>query len=541
MLTVKRMARGAAALVLGVAAMSSWGQGGAGGMPPGWVDPRAALNQQNDLETELVTYGRFSIASVDAINKLLADLEAPAQDLKAMIESAPFIGQGALAGDKPLGVMLVVTPNQPLMSEKNLIVALPVNAGKATAEQMTATGGKAVAGAPGVVVVEDMVLRRTEGYLFGRQGTAPTGMGKLVDTVFANDYKTAGNLLVASLDLAKLRTSAPDSYKQLGAFGSFLPLPAGDPEAPNPVQQMLDTIDRLTFTINRDDKNLQLQLWKMPFASKPVKPVARPAFPAGVIAQMHVVYPDAEAAMWVDKQIDQMQEASIPGPPEQRERMKAFLKRLAKFNGQAEAVSMAVAAKDDQPVFYVVDQLREEIDLEAELKAISEDLKVLAKDEIVGNELTTFDLGGKKVHRLALAGKQESQRAYIDAVKDGKIVFVTVGMKDEKPIEGLLAAGMNGQSSVLCAGVLDLTAALNVASSGAGGPLSMLPPDALAKLRGAFAGQGITWTVQGAEGGGNYVYTNIAFPIQAVREVVRLTTQMNAAPGGMAPGGGMSP
>ena len=90
-------------------------------------------------------------------------------------------------------------------------------------------------------------------------------------------------------------------------------------------------------------------------------------------------------------------------------------------------------------------------------------------------------------------------------------------------------------------GVLDLGAILNEASSGAGGPLSNFPPDALAQLKSGFAGQGITWTVQAADGSGNYVFADVAIPFQAAKAAGKVSRQMMAGSQAGPGGGGGGP
>jgi hypothetical protein len=539
---MKKLASRLAPFVMAVSALSALAQETPGGA---FIDPRLPKEEQDrqrlaqqqaaaakpaptpGAATDVVTFGRLSIASLDAVNKLLADLEAPNSDpLRRSIEQAPFLGEGSLAMDKPLGIFLIATPNAPLYSSQNLVTAMPVKDGKATAEDLTKAGGKTVEGTTDMLRMADGTVRRTAHYLFAREGEGTTGLAGFSDTPFGADYRTPTNLMVAVLDLAKLRAGAPNAYKQLTAVGSWLPVPP-DSDAPKVFQEMVDKIDRLTLAFARDDKNMHLQLWKLPFATKAGKAMPRPAFPAGMIAQMHVVYPDAETAAWLDQQLDQMQDASIPGPPEKRPQVKAVLKRLAKFNGQAEAVSMAVTMQDKMPLVYVVDQLREEVNVGEELKGLATDLKAIAGEELAKADVTTYDAGGKTVQRLELSGKGPEQHVYIDALQQGKVVYFAFSGKEDKVVESLAGAGMNGSSNVLCAGVVDLSAALNAASSGGGGPLSQLPPDALAQLKTAFAGQGITWTAQGGEGAANYLYFDLTVPFQAAKQVGHLIRTMN--------------
>ena len=254
-----------------------------------------------------------------------------------------------------------------------------------------------------------------------------------------------------------------------------------------------------------------------------------------MLGQMHVVYPDKETSQWAEQQVDAMQDATLPGPPETKAQVRSVLKKFAALHAKSDGFSLAISIKEKTPIIYIVDQFSEDVDAAAELKGMQPDFEAIAKTGQMKTELSTYDLGDKKVQRLAITGAKRDNNAYLDVIQDGKVAYATIAVKDEHFVEKLKAAGMNGKSNVLCAGVLDLGAILQEASSGGGGPLSNLPPDALAQLKTAFAGQGITWTVQGAEGDGNYVYADLAIPFQAAKAVGKVSRQMT---GGGA-GGGM--
>jgi hypothetical protein len=512
----------------------------AGGAPKQdtFVDPRMERMRQmgqlpSQQEKPSVGFGRASIASLDAVNKLMTDLDAPVTDsLRKSLEAAPFLGEGSVAGDKPLGMLLMAGENQPLMNEQTTILAVPLAAGKSTVASLKEKGGQEVSGKADMVTMAKHTLRRTANYLFARSGDNVFGLTALTDEPFANDYKTPGNLALFTTDLAKLRSDMPDAYKQLVAMGSMVPgMRGGDPNSPNPLQKLIDKIDRLTLALNRDEKNLHLQAWKTPFAVKTGKELPRPAFPAGVIAQMHVVYPDKETAHWLEAQVDGLQDSSVPGPPETKAQMKSLLQKLAALHSRLEGFSAGIAMQDEMPIFYIVDQFGEDVDAAKDLKELQPDVEAIGKANGMKTEMSTYDAGGKTVQRLASTSDKPSDNLYIDVLQEGRVVYATISPKDRHDVEKLKAAGMNGKSNVLCAGVLDLGALANQAK------------DAMAQFKTEFAGQGITWTVQAADGGGNYMFVDVAVPFQAAKTIGKLARQM--MPGGGpgtggagAPGGG---
>ena len=60
-----------------------------------------------------------------------------------------------------------------------------------------------------------------------------------------------------------LRDKAPNAYKQLLAAPALLGIPMGPN---NPLQTTLDKIDRFTFALATDEKNIHLKSWTTPYA-----------------------------------------------------------------------------------------------------------------------------------------------------------------------------------------------------------------------------------------------------------------------------------
>ena len=121
-------------------------------------------------------------------------------------------------------------------------------------------------------------------------------------------------------------------------------------------------------------------------------------------------------------------------------------------------------------------------------------------------------------NRLEMVGKDNT--VYVDGVQNGKTIAITFSGEKGHFVEELAALGMKGATTTFVAGVLDLTAVLNAGGEGAG-PMAMLPPNMVQELKNAFAGQGITWTVQTADQG-NFLYTDIAVPMVVAKELSKI-------------------
>src|SRR5438105_713205 len=64
-----------------------------------------------------VPFLRASVVSIDAVNKLGADLGLPIPSIKGYIESLPFLGADTLATDRPIGLITVIGPGIDLTTE----------------------------------------------------------------------------------------------------------------------------------------------------------------------------------------------------------------------------------------------------------------------------------------------------------------------------------------------------------------------------------------------------------------------------------------
>ncbi len=72
-----------------------------------------------------VTVVRASIASVDALNKIISDLGIQGiPPIKNMVESLSFLGDGSLDTTKPLGVVVLAANKQPIDPSAAVCIAI---------------------------------------------------------------------------------------------------------------------------------------------------------------------------------------------------------------------------------------------------------------------------------------------------------------------------------------------------------------------------------------------------------------------------------
>lgn len=494
-----------------------------------------------------VVVGRVSLSSIDDFSKFITDIGVPTSptlNLKDGVEGMPFVGQGSVDTSKPMGVsVLAGDPHKLFPIQDSIISSAPINAGKVTAVNVTAAGGTAVEGTTDTFKTgggAGPTIRRTANYIHAAFGTDAFGLSSMNDAPFAADFKDVGNLFVITADFAAFRKAAPDAYQDLVKEITSLPRMVGipTPDDSKPVQSVLDKMDVFSLALAQDatDFHLRSTLAPSPLASPAggAKEAPRPAFPAGTIARMHIVYPTAEAAAYVEKQLAALPEDDfgMGMPPVYHQRAKDLVVKLASLNTRTDAVSLGVAMKEGQPVIYVVDQFSGEVDAIKEITDMVNEASGLAQEgagvkvEVQG---ATYTAGMQKVTRLTLtpdaagapAGAPQ-EKMVIDEIQVGKTLYVALSTNvDGKYVVDLAAAGMEGKSTALCMGEVDLGALLAaVPSTPAGNPGPSWAVMAQT-LKAGWAGQKVSWTVLTSAQNG--MQTDVQVPKQVVRDLIKMS------------------
>jgi hypothetical protein len=258
---------------------------------------------------------RASIASADRIKQVVTDLGVPLPiDVGAMIEQQfNFIGKGGLDNGKPVGVIFLA--GEGLTPQQMVMFALPVNAGKATVENLTAMGGRAVEGqADSVQLGGDeggVVFRRTADYLMFYPGAASV-LKTVQNAPFAKDYSSPETLAHVEVDAALARKVAPKMYKEFQdgirekAKGSGNPAAGGAEARGQQIGQefvinLLEKVEKLTLTVSMGKDDLRIASTLQPTPMKGSRTFAKPNFNATSIVTGHVAYPDADATQWLTK------------------------------------------------------------------------------------------------------------------------------------------------------------------------------------------------------------------------------------------------
>ncbi len=410
--------------------------------------------------------------------------------------------------------------------------ALPVVAGKATVAALTAAGGQAVVDHPDMCNVNGSNFRRTASYLMWYPGALDI-LTALKDDPFAQDYNRPGRLALVSLDLAAFRIAAPTQYKaSLERMKDRRPT-ANSTEI-EAVKSFVNNLNYYSLAIARDPQNLHIETWMRPFDFKGSRKFPKPSFPADIVAQMHIVYPNAESVGWFNHFIAEMPNESFKRDKQEKQltaeqaaRVKALMIRAVKLLTGADAQSLGLGFKAGKPILYAVNQYTNDLDFAGEMQSI------LANGDKLDKETGDTDspivskyqsAGGKSVTRVLLMNKDKKE-AYIDFVQTGHVVDLTIAADDGKYLDTVAGLPTNGEISNLCVGSVDLTAALKAEQES--GETPKLHPDQLHELTTAFNGQSITWVAKTIEQTKD-VYIDLAIPFGVLKELPKM--MMGAQP-----------
>src|SRR5262249_41171074 len=135
---------------------------------------------------------------------------------------------------------------------------------------------------------------------------------------------------------------------------------------------------KVTLALAQDDKGLHIRNWVSPVNGKTPNPMPRPAFPAGTLFQLHVVYPPGWAN-WGDVVADNLPaDAFSDIPAAQAASAKSMIKRAIHLIAGGDAVSFGLTIKEGKHIGYFVDQYAADINVADEIKSLKTDADALA-------------------------------------------------------------------------------------------------------------------------------------------------------------------
>ncbi len=492
--------------------------------------------------------GRVSVASFNELKKLIADLGIPIPlDPRAMIEgNFPFIGPGGLQGDKPIG--LVFIGGEKITTQDGAVLMFPVAEGKAGVESFAKMGGVVTDGHADMVSLGNVKFRRTANYLMMYQGATDL-LAAIKDDIFAKDYTRPGRLALLSLDLAAARKVAPTKLKAMFEESRPKKSPTSAAEAAGEkmgiefFESCANKFDRFSLAIGRDEKNVHMELWLMPVELAEARRFPCPTFPADVVAQMHIAYPNAEAANWASTLMAKIPDDAVadkkPGAAA-NPKIRAAMTRFVQLFTGADAQSMAVQITARKPVLYLVNQYGHDVDAAKEMQEIATELNAANKDSGDGDVMafTSYkNAAGQAISRLTQLVKGK-QLTTIDVVQHGRILTFSIADDDGQHVDAVAALPAKGEISKLCTGSIDLDACLSAAESS--GQMPPLPPEKMKQLHTSLAGQAITWSAK-ANAEAKYLYVDVGTPFVLFTEAGQMAMMNMMMPPPATRGGGAGP
>jgi hypothetical protein len=238
-------------------------------------------------------------------------------------------------------------------------------------------------------------------------------------------------------------------------------------------------------------------------------------FPAWVFAQAHVVYPQEAGASWGERIVGLMTSEAFGKLTEPQEaRVRGLLARAAKLLTGGRAISVGVGRRGEAMVFEVVIQQAPGVDVGAELKALYAEAEAVDGDlgqHDFRDNATTYETGGRTMYRFKGKG------LCVDMAARGNVLMMTVAWSEERIVPEMTGMAMAGKTAGLCAGEVDVEKLVGTGAA-LGGPFAGMSPERLAAMKGAVAGQKVTWTVDVV---GGKLEADVRVPKVVVREALK--------------------
>ncbi len=414
-----------------------------------------------------------SFASLERLDPIVAKLGMkPGQDpFTQMIEGLPFTGPRSLDRSLPFAMFMVA--GDEVGEQNQAFFAAPVKANIAPLQMLIDQGGKVVEGHDDTVLVNNFPLRRTANYLL-LGGTAATIIVPTEESL-AVPFKADKTLLAAArVDIDTARRWAPKKFDAfVKSINKEQANPAGGKIVDDLARKAISSLD-LQILVDEPKDQATLRMRTEPAAlAKATTQYPRPGLPAECFGRVDYAYPAEKSGPALASLLYALYEIGGEKAPDQEmaAKAKAVMGDASQFVG--EAMSFGVAPADGGVVIYGVAQYAKEIDLEGLLTRLEEDTKKAEPGTIWNKE--SYADAGATVTRLIIETR-EKNRTYIDLLKKGKGVYMTLGQSEAKTVGKL--AGLPP-----AAGQIDKLIAVEVDAAGfskvvAGMPDSNVPAEA---------------------------------------------------------------
>ncbi|HUO10444.1 MAG TPA: hypothetical protein VM008_19220 [Phycisphaerae bacterium] len=454
--------------------------------------------------------------------------------LQDTFEKIPFLRVGGIRTDLPFGMINLAGDRIP--SSWTTTMIYPVQDPTLALEECRSHGGLSLPGAPDLIKFSSgLMVRGTGTYIAMRKGV-PGALQNLSDAPFGHAYeKDSGLLAMVDTDFASARSIAPKAYGQffetmsMGALSKLNGNAAHDAGVhlgEEYVVGFLKSLDHAHLSASATATGLRVLGTMDPVGISGKRSFRRAHFPQGVFAEIDFAYPDNASAQWLSAFYDQVPEEiwsmgtarTLQGPADAKRGFVQLCQVVAGPDGQ----SLGVMKRNGHTILCMVNQYAEEVHPLNKLSAAVARMNAAGDEQGVGAMIKTQTYkttDGRDVTRFVLPMKK-AEPLNLDAIEDGKTLFVTLSTLPDHDVEGLSLGGEKETFSALCSGSVDVGAAMAADDESDPDSASSVPwAGAMDAARHAMLklvkGEKISWSVQTAEG------HRLAFGIEVPMAVIR--------------------
>lgn len=492
--------------------------------------------------------GSVSVASLNRLSNLAKKIgvDLPPFLTAAGIEKQfPFLGQGGLNQDKPIGIIFYGRPGWVVSKGQGVVFVLPVQAGAAPLKAFTDAGAKPLEGNPDVVEMNGAAFRRTTGELLF--GTTPAAVAAVREAELVELYSKAaageaapgaGSTEVRMMfDVKALRDVDPEQFKAF--FDNIAASSAPKTESERQGQELainfMRNLDRVDLTLGEAARDLQVRCAIAPAKVPPAGTFQKPGLPRDAALRIDLAASPVEAVPNFDDGLRAFVHgvlvSSYPHATQDTEQQITRTVRSAAdlFLG-GQAISAAVVPHGNGGVLYLVEQhLKGRLDermsqLAEQFNASSALLdKPPARSEV---QLSHYSgAAGLDVTRLQVSDGGKVV-AYIDGAQQGDTAFFTFSDDPGRAVATLIEQAPGRPMQGLVTGHVDVQRVLEAVEKQPDSPLANMKPDQRKQLMDLVRGQLVRFA---ANGEGNAIVLTIAAPEQLIQGLAALAR--NPGPG----------
>jgi hypothetical protein len=488
--------------------------------------------------TKLAKIASLSAAS---LNRIASEAKELGLDVRAWLTPEgletqyPFLGQGNLDADRPIGLLLYAGPEVDPTAGEGIVAVFPIKRDRLSARSLLDAGAKPVEGVTGLFELNGVAMRRSSNCLIFSVTAKAAALARGQDVLdlckaHSGGAKSPSQEVIArfSIDIAALKQAMPQKYQ--GVLEQAKGAIAKNPLAARFGQEHLldsygDDINRLDLAVAGSDQSLSLKIGVAPVHFPPGGTFIRPQMPQGTILRLDMGAPPLKLLPWVRSAL-----ALFPGTG-----VLAKAPRSAQLQSTAsssqevdeptqillsgQAISAGVVPGDNFAVIYLVQQ-HVQSDPVARMKRFAESVNLMA-DRYGGKsstrvEVSQYSIASRvKIARFKVLEGTVCKNCF-DFLRRGDTVYVAFSSDQGHYLETLINLPAAGQFSGLISGSASLGAFSDLIE---GVARAMLPASQVHKLHDAIRDEELTLT---ATGEADEVIYGLSLKRSLVKELIEI-------------------